>query len=172
MFIIVCSFGISFIVYLLNLLIERITTAAVWCNIYLKCMYFVLATLYLYSFVLFFSWLWTTCIWCFSTSLFALIPFLGIKCFLWTFKVSPRAIIQVRIYLWQLINSTQCIYVASNLEMLNEKQTGGVDRRSKKVELQNTPTDCVIATKIPQKVKVSCFELPKWTQNELHFSLI
>ncbi len=154
MFIIVCSFGISFIVYLLNLLIERITTAAVWCNIYLKCMYFVLATLYLYSFVLFFSWLWTTCIWCFSTSLFALIPFLGIKCFLWTFKVSPRAIIQVRIYLWQLINSTQCIYVASNLEMLfnlcwMRNEPGGGwrgDRRSKKVELQNTPTDCVIAT--------------------------
>ncbi len=47
------------------------SAAAVWCNIYLKHMYLVLATLYLYSFVSLFSWLWKTCIWYFSTLLFA-----------------------------------------------------------------------------------------------------
>ncbi len=43
---------------------------------------------------------------------------LGMKCFLWIFKVSLRVIVQVRIYLWQFSYSSQCIYVASDLEML------------------------------------------------------
>ncbi len=79
--------------------------------------------------------------------------FLGIKCFLWIFKVSPRAIVQVRIYLWQLSYSTQCIYVASDLEMLfsclsfvewetNREKTIARQRRR---SYRNTPTDCVIA---------------------------
>ncbi len=56
------------------------------------------------------------------------------------------------------------------------------NRTSKKVELQNTPTDCVIAIaqrcfgakmNSPRKFAlVSCFELPQQTQNELRFGLI
>ncbi len=117
--------------------------------------------------------------------------FLGIKCFLWIFKVSPRAIVQVRIYLWQLNYSTQCIYVSSDLEMLFsclnsiewETNREKNNRTSKKVEFQNTPTDrhgpmvaqrCLGAkTSSPRKFAlVSCFELPKRTQNELRFGLI
>ncbi len=67
--------------------------------------------------------------------------------------VAISAIVQVRIYLWQLSYSTQCIYVASDLEMLFSCLTSvewETNREkncvSKKVELQNTPTDCVIAT--------------------------
>ncbi len=102
---------------------SRSAAAAVWCNIYLK---HVFGTCYiislLFPFILFMAlenlhllFLYVA----FCITLIRVVDtklhcdfFLGIKCFLWIFKVSPRVIVQVRIYLWQLSYSTKCIYVA------------------------------------------------------------
>ncbi len=114
--------------------------------------------------------------------------FLGIKCFLWIFKVSPRVIVQVRIYLWQL-----SIYVASDLEMLfpcltfvewetnREKKLrvkeGGAPELTHRLRNRHGPMvaqRCLGAkTNSPRKFAlVSCIELPKRTQIERCFGLI
>ncbi len=115
------------------------------------------------------------------------------KCFLWNLKFSPWAIVQVRIYLWQLSYSTQCIYDASVLEMLfswltfiewetnREKKMlvkgCWVTEHTHRLRNRHGPMEaqrCLGAkTNSPRKFAlVSCFEVPKQTQNELHFGLI
>ncbi len=141
-----------FIVYLLNSLIERTTAAAVLCNIYLKPMYLVLTTLYIFSFLSFFSWLSKSCIWCrFLHNSFSI-------SFLELFKVSLRAIVPVRIYLRQPSYSTQCIYVASDLEMLFSclnlrVREGGVQEHSHWLRNRGSSKEFRRQNELPQKVR-------------------
>ncbi len=117
------------------------SSSSIWYNIYLK---HVFGTCYLISLLFPFMALenlYLMFLYVFDTKLCCSF-FLEIKCFLWIFNVSPRAIVQVRIYLWQLSYSTQCIHVAVTwwcwspaLLLWNEKQTGK----------KHTPTNCVIA---------------------------
>ncbi len=98
---------------------------------------------------------------------------------------SPRAIVQVQIYLWQLSYSTECIYVAFDLEILFSRLTsvewetnrgkkkmhvkeGGVPEHTHRLCNRHGPMvaqRCLGAkTNSPRKFTlVSCFELPKRT---------
>ncbi len=116
-----CMFFLHFIYFIpFKFTYWRTTAAAaVWCNIYLK---HVFGTCYLICLLFLFMALENLHL-MFLYVTFCITPGRWIKCFLWIFNVSPRVIVQVRIYLWQLSYSTRCIYVASNLDMLFSRLT-------------------------------------------------